>query len=64
MLAPVISAEIQQGSGSMNSWRASFPIPSAQRTGVPMAGRFSTIQAESLFPLPSLLRAHLPGLPR
>src|SRR5665647_1114332 len=49
ILAPVISAEIQQGSGSMNSWRASFPIPSAQRTGAPIAGRFSTIHAESPF---------------
>src|SRR5208283_2640807 len=42
MPAPVISAEIQRGSGSINSARASFPIPSAQRTGAPIAGRFST----------------------
>ena len=49
MVAPVISAEIQRGSGSMNSRRASLPIPSAQRTGAPIAWRFSTIQAERPF---------------
>src|SRR5208337_4576209 len=47
MPAPVISAEIQRGSASMNSRRASFPIPSAHRTGAPIAGRFSTIHAVS-----------------
>ena len=35
-----MSAEIQRGSGSMNSCSASLPIPSAQRTGAPIAGRF------------------------
>jgi hypothetical protein len=44
--APLISAEIHRSSGSMNSASTSFPIPSAQRTGAPMAGRFSTRQTE------------------